>query len=326
VASDVRIGEVLMAIVDYDTATWNSPGFRKFSPEAKLLLIYLFTNDGKSITGIYKIDFDKMSFDTGIKVQKIAKIIEELKNEVMYDYEKGIVWIIAHTRKQFCRTPNISPKIIKSIENNLTVLRGHCFVGLFLKEYAYLPLFSGAPYPYSMDTVPNGYLYPPGEGGGEGKGIIKKDAAKKGFEKFWAVYPKKKSKGQAEKTFSKINPDEQLLAIMIAKIELAKKSEDWIKEKGKYIPHPATWLNARGWEDEEIVIEQQEQTAQSSPYVICEKCGAEVFKDNFIEEGGQKYCPKCPRIAERGKTEAKQQYEKIGTLIKTIGKEMPAAH
>lgn len=71
------------------------------------------------------------------------------------------------------------------------------------------------------------------------------------FLKFWQIYPKKKSKGQAEKAFSKINPDEQLLAVMIAAIERAKKSEDWIKEKGKYIPHPATWLNAKGWEDEE---------------------------------------------------------------------------
>ena len=71
------------------------------------------------------------------------------------------------------------------------------------------------------------------------------------FEQFWKAYPKKKSKGQAEKAFFKINPDEQLLAIMIAKIEQAKKSEDWIKEKGKYIQYPATWLEAKGWEDEE---------------------------------------------------------------------------
>jgi hypothetical protein len=71
------------------------------------------------------------------------------------------------------------------------------------------------------------------------------------FEQFWNAYPKKKSKGQAEKAFLKINPDEQFLAMMIAKIEQAKKSEDWIKEKGKYIPYPATWLNGKRWEDEE---------------------------------------------------------------------------
>ena len=70
------------------------------------------------------------------------------------------------------------------------------------------------------------------------------------FDSFWKVYPKKKSKGQAIKAFTRINPDEQLLATMIATIERAKNSADWLKEQGQYIPHPATWLNARGWEDE----------------------------------------------------------------------------
>lgn len=70
------------------------------------------------------------------------------------------------------------------------------------------------------------------------------------FEKFWEVYPKKKSKGQAEKAFIRINPNEQLLATMLAKIEQARTSEDWTKSNGQFIPYPATWLNAQGWEDE----------------------------------------------------------------------------
>jgi len=71
------------------------------------------------------------------------------------------------------------------------------------------------------------------------------------FNQFWKVYPKRKSRGQAEKAFLKINPDEQLLTKILESVERAKTSEDWIKEKGKYIPHPATWLNAKGWLDED---------------------------------------------------------------------------
>jgi hypothetical protein len=71
------------------------------------------------------------------------------------------------------------------------------------------------------------------------------------FDRFWKAYPKRKSRGRAEKAFMKINPDEQLLATMIATIEQAKTSEDWIKQGGQFIPYPASWLNARGWEDEE---------------------------------------------------------------------------
>lgn len=70
------------------------------------------------------------------------------------------------------------------------------------------------------------------------------------FEKFWQAYPKKKSKGHAEKTWMKLKPSEQLLETMLSTIERAKTSEEWTKENGKYIPYPSTWLNAKGWEDE----------------------------------------------------------------------------
>jgi hypothetical protein len=71
-----------------------------------------------------------------------------------------------------------------------------------------------------------------------------------GFQKFWQIYPKKKSKGDAEKAWDRIKPDEQLVIKMLTTIEALRRSEEWIKEKGKYIPYPATWLNAKGWEDE----------------------------------------------------------------------------
>ena len=79
------------------------------------------------------------------------------------------------------------------------------------------------------------------------------------FEVFWKAYPRRKSKGQAEKAFVKLRPDEKLFENILSAIEKAKKSEDWQKEEGKYIPHPATWLNAKGWEDE--YIERKEQTS-----------------------------------------------------------------
>jgi hypothetical protein len=76
------------------------------------------------------------------------------------------------------------------------------------------------------------------------------EGAKLFFDQFWAAYPKKRSKGQAEKAFQKVHPDEQLLARMISSIERAKTSDDWKRQNGRYVPYPATWLNAKGWEDE----------------------------------------------------------------------------
>jgi hypothetical protein len=46
------------------------------------------------------------------------------------------------------------------------------------------------------------------------------------FERFYAAYPRKKSRKAAEKAFAKLNPDEQLLADILSGIERAMKSED----------------------------------------------------------------------------------------------------
>lgn len=70
-----------------------------------------------------------------------------------------------------------------------------------------------------------------------------------GFEKFWDSYPKKKSKGQAKRAWQRLKPTEQLRERILAALEQAKTSAEWAKDQGRYIPHPATWLNAEGWED-----------------------------------------------------------------------------
>ena len=70
------------------------------------------------------------------------------------------------------------------------------------------------------------------------------------FDRFWSMYPRKVSKGAAERAFQTINPDEQLVGRMCAAIERAKTSEQWRKDGGQFIPHASTWLRAKGWEDE----------------------------------------------------------------------------
>jgi len=69
------------------------------------------------------------------------------------------------------------------------------------------------------------------------------------FAQFWKSYPKKKSKLDAEKAWTKLKPDEQLTQKIISAVELAKTQDDWTKDSGKYIPYPASWLRAGGFLD-----------------------------------------------------------------------------
>ena len=68
------------------------------------------------------------------------------------------------------------------------------------------------------------------------------------FDAFWSAYPKKVGKGAAEKAFSKLSP--ALLPQMLSAIDTQKKSDQWKKDGGQFIPNPTTWLNQRRWEDE----------------------------------------------------------------------------
>jgi DNA-binding transcriptional ArsR family regulator len=70
------------------------------------------------------------------------------------------------------------------------------------------------------------------------------------FSEFWERYPKKRSKGQAEKVWEKLKPDNTLFDKMVKAIGIAKTTEEWTKKGGQFIPYPATWLNGKGWEDE----------------------------------------------------------------------------
>ena len=70
-------------------------------------------------------------------------------------------------------------------------------------------------------------------------------ACARGFDRFWAAYPRKVGKGAAERSFERIRPDAALLDRMLRAIETQRQSDTWLRG---YIPNPATWLNQRRWE------------------------------------------------------------------------------
>jgi len=80
------------------------------------------------------------------------------------------------------------------------------------------------------------------------------------FEVFWAAYPKKEGKGACRRWWKEHKPDDELLGLMLAKIEQAKQTQQWNEQGGKFIPMPATWLNQERWDDEYHVAREQEES------------------------------------------------------------------
>lgn len=83
------------------------------------------------------------------------------------------------------------------------------------------------------------------------------------FDAFWTAYPKKKAKEAARKAWEKLKPDEALGKVIIQAVEDTKKSKDWQKENGKFIPYPATYLNGKRWEDERGDTDERSDTGNS---------------------------------------------------------------
>jgi hypothetical protein len=72
-------------------------------------------------------------------------------------------------------------------------------------------------------------------------------AVEAGFERFWQAYPRKDARAEARKAFEKVDVD---VAVLLKALEWQRRQESWVKDGGQFIPHAATWLNKRRWEDE----------------------------------------------------------------------------
>jgi uncharacterized protein YdaU (DUF1376 family) len=70
------------------------------------------------------------------------------------------------------------------------------------------------------------------------------------FETFWSAYPRKVAKGEAWKAWGKQNGNRPKIEIILATIEKWKQADQWQKDGGQFIPHPATWINSERWHDD----------------------------------------------------------------------------
>ncbi len=82
-----------------------------------------------------------------------------------------------------------------------------------------------------------------------GKASVLTEEQEARFARFWAVYPRKESKPDAREAWKKINPDDALTNKIIEAVKSAKLCDSRFREL-RFTPHPATWLNNAGWENE----------------------------------------------------------------------------
>jgi hypothetical protein len=88
-----------------------------------------------------------------------------------------------------------------------------------------------------------------GEGGAGGRGRSKGEL-EADFRRFWDAYPRRVSKKDAIQAWHKLAPSAEFVEEILAAIARQKQDPHLLGSERRYIPYPASWLNAELWKDE----------------------------------------------------------------------------
>jgi hypothetical protein len=106
------------------------------------------------------------------------------------------------------------------------------------------------------------------------------------FLAFYEAYPRKIAKGEAYKawTSAKVHPYLPETAELTAIVSLWNERVYQYREPN-YIPHPATWLRARTWEDEPPAVDHQKESDEDLRkryYEMLDRQAKEMMKDGRL--------------------------------------------
>ena len=235
----------------------------EFTPEDKYFYLYALTNPHANLCGCYEISVKQMETETGYNTDTIKRLLERFFKYGLLEYseETRELLILNWPKHQWTASPKLDKPLLSCIKK-IKCQRFKEYLGEIYNKRNTVSI----PYQYGIDTSYSysySYSYSNTNSNSnlnntEKLNNIDRRKAKQEktkeqeqkFSLFWNAYPKKVSKAAAEKAFNKLKPDDELLETMFEAIEQQKRSAEWQKDGGQFIPYPATWLNGRRWEDE----------------------------------------------------------------------------
>lgn len=218
-----------------DDEKWGDPWFRRLKPYEKLLFVFLC--DNCNWAGFYELDEDYIKFHIG-QVEgayngALDGALKALSDKIII--RDGWVWVrnfLKHQRNEVLNPNNPAHKnIIQRINDQLD-------------------RFSGVPQFDEMLGLQRGIQWgiksPIGKE--EEKETVKEKEYGEQFLKFWELYPVKVGKMKAWSLWKKHGLNKRLDEVLTA-LEMYCESEQWLRDGGKYIPHPSTWLSQGRYDD-----------------------------------------------------------------------------
>jgi hypothetical protein len=100
------------------------------------------------------------------------------------------------------------------------------------------------------------------------------------FQRFWLAYPHKVSKPAAARAWERLKADDALTDAIVAAVQRDARSSQWLTNRGQFIPHPATWLNGRRWEDRPVSSTPRLEAVERSLWDDVTDIVARSFEDH----------------------------------------------
>lgn len=82
------------------TSFWSDPFIEELSPEAKLLYLYLITNDKTNMLGVYESSIKKMSFETDISKENIKTYLNNFEGFGKIQYLDNYIILVNYAKHQ----------------------------------------------------------------------------------------------------------------------------------------------------------------------------------------------------------------------------------
>lgn len=240
-----------------DTKIWADEKFRALSNHGKLAFLFLLTHPHMTSLGAMRATLPGLAAEIGWTPKAFREAFREAFRKGMVKYDETAACIVLPRFLKYNGPEN--PNVVKSWQASIDIIPEcdlkneviqtvKAFVEALPKAFREalpIPFVKAFPIPYRKG-MPNQEQ----EQEQEPEQEHKPKTPIASFDTFWTAYPKKLGKASALKAWKTLKPDAALLDVILKAIVTAKASQAWLKDNGQFIPHPASWLNGKRWEDE----------------------------------------------------------------------------
>lgn len=250
---------------------WETDEARDMTPEEKYFWLYLRTNANVNTLGCYVFRMRRAMDETGYNRETLEKLLCRMVEQgyISYCAETGEILLLGWGAENWTKGTAVKRAVAADLKNVQSAELSNMLLGL-LDGAGLLPLLpqsggknagSGCEATGQEDSEGQAWTAEDSEGQA-GTTLAEKEKGKEKekekilsanspeFAAFWDAYPNRKNKQTAIKAWNRLKITPEKHRAIMAGLERAKTSVEWTKDGGEFIPHPATWLNAGGWENE----------------------------------------------------------------------------